>query len=73
MLIATSATIGQNRGHLLAIEDGTTDLIAFGQLFIANPDLPRRLAVGGPFDQADRAQSFGGDKRGYIDYPALAG
>lgn len=58
---------------MLAIEDGTTDLIAFGQLFIANPDLPQRLAVSGPFNQADRTKSSGGEQRDYIDYPALAG
>jgi N-ethylmaleimide reductase len=58
---------------LALIEDGTTDLVAFGQLFLANPDLPRRLAVGGPFNQADRARLFGGDHQGYTDYSALAG
>ncbi|WP_437065246.1 hypothetical protein [Streptomyces sp. enrichment culture] len=30
-----------------------------------------RLAVGGPFNTPDRATSFGGDHRGYTDYPAL--
>jgi N-ethylmaleimide reductase len=53
------------------IEDGTADLIAFGALFLANPDLPARLAAGGPYNAPDRATFFGGDHRGYIDYPAL--
>ncbi|OJF10556.1 alkene reductase [Couchioplanes caeruleus] len=54
------------------IEDGTADLIAFGALFLANPDLPVRLAAGGPFNTPDPAAFFGGDHRGYTDYPALA-
>jgi N-ethylmaleimide reductase len=53
------------------IEDGTADLIAYGALFLANPDLPARLAAGGPFNTPDRATSFGGDHRGYTDYPTL--
>ncbi|MFB7513174.1 alkene reductase [Streptomyces sp. NPDC056144] len=53
------------------IEDGTADLIAFGGLFLANPDLPARLAAGGPYNTPDRAGFFGGDHRGYTDYPTL--
>lgn len=56
---------------LALIEDGTADLISYGGLFLANPDLPARLAAGGPFNTPDRATSFGGDHRGYTDYPAL--
>ena len=57
--------------ELTLLEDGTADLIAFGALFLANPDLPARLAAGGPFNTPDRATSFGGDHRGYTDYPTL--
>ncbi|MGW7458371.1 alkene reductase [Streptomyces sp. NPDC054797] len=53
------------------IEDGTADLIAYGALFLANPDLPERLERGGPFNTPDRATTYGGDERGYTDYPAL--
>ncbi|MFI0727486.1 alkene reductase [Streptomyces sp. NPDC021225] len=53
------------------VEDGIADLIAYGALYLANPDLPARLAAGGPFNTPDRATSFGGDHRGYTDYPAL--
>ncbi|WP_433856350.1 alkene reductase [Streptomyces kronopolitis] len=56
---------------LALIEDGSADMIAFGSLFLANPDLPRRLAAGGPFNAADKATFYGGDHRGYTDYPAL--
>ncbi|ARF54741.1 alkene reductase [Streptomyces gilvosporeus] len=53
------------------IEDGSADLLAFGRQFLANPDLPRRLALGGPFNTPDRASFYGGDDSGYLDYPAL--
>lgn len=60
-------------GALGLIEDGTADLIAFGALFLANPDLPARLAAEGPYNTPDRATFYGGDHRGYTDYPTLAG
>lgn len=56
---------------LQLVEDGTADLIAYGSLFLANPDLPARLATGGPFNTPDRATLYGGDERGYTDYPTL--
>ena len=34
---------------------GTADMVSFGALFLANPDLPTRLAAGGPFNTPDRA------------------
>ncbi|MFH8800969.1 alkene reductase [Streptomyces sp. NPDC017936] len=55
------------------VENGTADLVAYGALFLANPDLPARLRAGGPFNAPDPATSFGGDERGYTDYPALGG
>jgi N-ethylmaleimide reductase len=57
--------------ELTLIEDGTTDLLAFGALFLANPDLPARLRAGGPFNQPNRQGFFGGDEHGYTDYPTL--
>lgn len=51
------------------IEDGNADLVAFGRLFISNPDLPERLRVGAPLSHYDRATFYGGDARGYTDYP----
>lgn len=56
---------------LTLIEDGTTDMIAFAALFLANPDLPARLAAGGPFNEPDKAAFYGGDEHGYTDYPTL--
>ncbi|MFE9799849.1 alkene reductase [Streptomyces goshikiensis] len=56
---------------LKLVEDGTADMVAYGALFLANPDLPARLAVGGPFNSADKSTFYGGDHRGYTDYPTL--
>ncbi|MFD6292652.1 alkene reductase [Streptomyces sp. NPDC060205] len=56
---------------LTLVEDGVADLVAYGQLFLANPDLPARLKAGGPFNEADPTTFFGGDAKGYTDYPAL--
>jgi N-ethylmaleimide reductase len=55
-----------------AIESGRADLIAFGRLFIANPDLPARLRDALPLNEADAGTFFGGGAKGYIDYPVFA-
>ncbi|WP_128382557.1 alkene reductase [Streptomyces cavernae] len=71
-LILNPATDGPTGPDALTlIEEGVADLIAYGQLFLANPDLPARLRSGGPFNEADRTTFHGGDARGYTDYPAL--
>ncbi|ASU85846.1 alkene reductase [Nocardiopsis gilva YIM 90087] len=57
--------------ELSLIEDGTADILAYGIAFLANPDLPARLAAGGPFNEADPSTFYGGDERGFTDYPAL--
>jgi N-ethylmaleimide reductase len=53
-----------------AIRDGHADAIAFGRIFISNPDLPRRLQHGFPLTPYNRATFYGGDVAGYTDYPA---
>ena len=47
------------------------DLVSFGRLYIANPDLVERLRIGASLNVPDRATFFGGDAAGYTDYPAL--
>ena len=54
------------------IERGDADLIAYGKLFISNPDLPARLASGAPLTEPHRATFYGGGAEGYTDYPPLA-
>ncbi|MDI1231694.1 MAG: alkene reductase [Methylobacter sp.] len=52
-----------------AIEQNHADMVAFGKLFIANPDLPVRFAKNLPLNTPDQATFYGGDERGYTDYP----
>jgi 2,4-dienoyl-CoA reductase-like NADH-dependent reductase (Old Yellow Enzyme family) len=50
---------------------GEADAVAFGKLFIANPDLLRRMQLGGPFNEPDIAGFYAGGAKGYTDYPCL--
>lgn len=52
------------------IADDLIDVAAFGEPFIANPDLVARLRNDWPLVKPDRALSYGGDANGYTDYPA---
>jgi len=52
-----------------AIAAGHADAIAFGRIFISNPDLPRRLQRGYPLTPYNRATFYGGEEAGYTDYP----
>jgi N-ethylmaleimide reductase len=52
-----------------AIAEGQADAIAFGRIFISNPDLPRRLQHGFPLTPYNRATFYGGEEAGYTDYP----
>jgi N-ethylmaleimide reductase len=54
------------------VASGTADAIAFGRLFIANPDLPERLRRGAPLNAWDRSTFYGGGSKGYTDYPFLS-
>ena len=54
-----------------ALASGAADLVSFGVAFLANPDLPLRLASNAPLNPPDPATFYGGDRRGYTDYPAL--
>ncbi len=54
------------------IRKGHADLVAFGTLFIGNPDLPERFRRGAPLNQADQQTFYQGGSKGFIDYPALS-
>lgn len=54
------------------LEKGIAELISFGSLFLANPDLPKRFALDAELNEPDKNTMFGGGTKGYIDYPALA-
>lgn len=51
---------------------GEADAVAFGKLFIANPDLPRRFALNAPLAEWKAETFYRGGESGYIDYPSLA-
>lgn len=53
------------------LADGEADAAAWGKLFIANPDLPRRFAEAAPFNPPDFSTFFASGPHGYTDYPAL--
>ena len=51
------------------IQDGEADACAWGQQFIANPDLVHRFAAGLPLNDIDSDTFYGGGSKGYTDYP----
>jgi 2,4-dienoyl-CoA reductase-like NADH-dependent reductase (Old Yellow Enzyme family) len=55
-----------------ALADGEADAVAFGKLFIANPDLPRRMRRGAPLNSWNAATFYALGAEGYTDYPELA-
>ncbi len=73
---AYHGTYMTNGGYTLdsantAISTGAADLVAFGTLYIANPDLVERFAAGAPLNEPDGSTYYGGNAAGYTDYPAL--
>jgi N-ethylmaleimide reductase len=62
----------KSRGQA-AIAQGKADAVAFGKSFIANPDLPTRFLFDAPLTPVDQATLYGGDEKGYTDYPILTG
>jgi 2,4-dienoyl-CoA reductase-like NADH-dependent reductase (Old Yellow Enzyme family) len=54
-----------------AVEAGEADAVAFGKLFIANPDLPRRFALHAPLNEPQVQEFYAGGAKGYTDYPSL--
>ncbi len=71
--IANEKMTAESAQQVLA--SGDADAIAFGLLFIANPDLPQRFKLGAPLNAPQPAtfyNSNGVDHVGYTDYPALA-
>ena len=54
-----------------ALVRGDGDAAAFATKFLANPDLPARLAADAPLNEPDRTTFYGGGAKGYVDYPAL--
>ena len=68
LLIAAGFT--KETGEML-LEQGKADMIVYGNLFIANPDLPNRFSLNAPLNAADRHSFYTADEKGFTDYPAL--
>ncbi|MBI5435572.1 MAG: alkene reductase [Nitrosomonadales bacterium] len=61
-LARASAALGANKA----------DMVSFGVLFLANPDLPARFAKGAALNTPDQATFYGGNEKGYTDYPFMS-
>lgn len=70
-LIVNDPSIGDPAKRISHSLEHGADLVALGSSFLANPDLPIRLRLGAELNQADFGSAFGGDHRGYTDYPVL--
>lgn len=53
------------------VASGEADAIAFGKAFLANPDLPRRIALGAPLNAWKPDSFYAAGEEGYLDYPAM--
>ncbi|MQA32128.1 alkene reductase [Modestobacter roseus] len=53
------------------LDAGRADVITVGAMALANPDLPARVRAGAPLNAPDPGTFYGGDHRGYTDYPTL--
>ena len=69
LYVANENHTGASAEQLLAT--GEADAVAFGKLFIANPDLPQRFARKAPLNRPDPQTFYAGGPQGYTDYPGL--
>ena len=60
----------QEKGNKV-IKEGFADLVAYGKLFISNPDLPERFAQDAELAEWDQDTFYTPGEKGYIDYPLL--
>jgi 2,4-dienoyl-CoA reductase-like NADH-dependent reductase (Old Yellow Enzyme family) len=69
-VFVANEAIDQQTGQQL-LNEGKADAVAFGKLFIANPDLPARFAKNAPLNRPNAATFYAPGPEGYTDYPAL--
>jgi N-ethylmaleimide reductase len=67
--IANGGFTRESGEKLLA--ENKTDAVAYGKLFIANPDLPERFQTDAPLNELDNASFYATGEKGYTDYPTL--
>ncbi len=68
--LITAGNYNQEKGEAI-LREGIADMVAFGRLFISNPDLPERFAQKTPLTEPDISTFYAGGEKGYIDYPLL--
>jgi len=69
-ILITNGAYDKERGDT-AIQNNQADAVAFGMLFLANPDLPERFKTNSAFNKADPDTFYTQDEKGYTDYPTL--
>ncbi|WP_223897668.1 alkene reductase [Sulfurovum sp. TSL1] len=69
-ILITNGAYDKSRGNE-AIENNLADAVAYGTLYIANPDLPRRFEIDAPLATADPHTFYTHDEKGYTDYKSL--
>ena len=69
MVIANDSFTKETGEQVLA--NSEADAVAYGRLFIANPDLPRRFALNAPLNEPIPETFYADGPLGYIDYPFL--
>ena len=55
-----------------AVAERVAYAVAFGRLFLANPDLPQRFRLNAALNMPDASTFYGGTNKGYTDYPTLS-
>jgi N-ethylmaleimide reductase len=68
--IITEGGYDRESGEVV-LQNNDTDFVAYGRLFLANPDLPLRFALSKPLNKYDRNTFYTSDTQGYTDYPTL--
>lgn len=71
-IFVANEAIDQKTGQQL-LDEGKADAVAFGKLFIANPDLPARFARNALLNRPESHTFYAPGPHGYTDYPALTG
>jgi N-ethylmaleimide reductase len=66
----TNGGYGRESGTAV-LASGDADLVSYGRLFLANPDLPERFRKKASLNAPDESTFYGGDEKGYTDYPSL--
>lgn len=69
-VLITCGGYDKQRGNTV-IEDHQADAVAYGTLFISNPDLPERFKINADLNEPDTNTFYTQDEKGYTDYPTV--